>query len=314
MVARVARVVAVIGLVLGCGGRPVPTSAPEASIEVAAAPAAPPRPPALSEESIVADLTWLTEPARRGRGSRSPEARDVARWIERELTAAGYAPIIQPIDQVPGQVNVIAVHGATATGATVVVSAHYDHLGEIDGVVYPGADDNASGVAVALAVARDVAARRAITGRVVFVFTGAEEIGLYGAIAYADAPVHPLAETRLVINLDMVGRRLFESALDKDAALGVIGLDGDLATTAAEIGVTAGLELMTATPGMVRLIGQDWRSDDWVFRDRGMRAVHLSTGLHDDYHRATDSLDRLSRAQLVKIARFLDELVIATAK
>jgi hypothetical protein len=71
---------------------------------------------------------------------------------------------------------------------------------------------------------------------------------------------------------------------------------------------------MTATPRMVKLIGQDWRSDDWVFRDRGVTAVHLSTGLHDDYHQPTDTLDKLSRPQLVRNTRFLRELLVRVAR
>jgi hypothetical protein len=51
-----------------------------------------------------------------------------------------------------------------------------------------------------------------------------------------------------------------------------------------------------------------------VFRDRGVPSVHLSTGLHDDYHRSTDTLDKLSRPQLVRNARFLRELLALTAR
>jgi len=298
----------------GCGGRPPPASPPRPVPRPA--PVAVARPDPMSEASIIADVAWLTAPERRGRGSSSPEAREVARWLEHELRDAGYQPVIQPIDRAPGQVNVIAVKEPTAAeAATVVVSAHYDHLGERDGVIYPGADDNASGVAVALAVARSIAAPDAVVpGRVVFVFTGAEEVGLFGALAYADAPVHPLDDTALSINLDMVGRRLFESAIDRDGALGAIGLEPELAPIATEVATAAGLELLSASPRMVSLIGQDWRSDDWVFRDRGVRALHLSTGLHDDYHQPTDTIDKLSRPQLVKITKFLRGMVEAVAK
>jgi hypothetical protein len=220
---------------IACGGRgpgKPPTSrapAPAATADEA------PRPDPLSEASIVADLAWLTDPARRGRGSLSTEARAVADWIADELRAAGYEPTLQEIAAARGQVNVIAVKPAReAGGATVLVSAHYDHVGEQGGAIYPGADDNASGVAVALAVARAIADDAAVAGRVVFVFTGAEEVGLLGALAYVDAPVVPLAETSLAINMDMVGRKLFESALDRDAALGVIGMDDAVAPLAAD--------------------------------------------------------------------------------
>jgi Zn-dependent M28 family amino/carboxypeptidase len=270
----------------------------------------------LSEASLAADLEWLTADARKGRGSRSAEAIEVARWIAGELEQAGYAVTLQPIPAVDGQLNVLAVYGPREESApTVLVSAHYDHLGEVDGQVHPGADDNASGVAVALAVARDLAARRDVAGRVVFAFFGAEEPGLLGAYAYAAKPLHPLADTRAVFNLDMVGRKFFESTVGADATLGSVGLPDDAALLeAAEAAAAdAGLELIAVSPALVALVGEDWRSDDWVFRDKGVPAVHFSTGIHDDYHKPTDTLDRLSRPQMVRIARFLRALVARTA-
>ena len=324
------RALLAIALAAGCGGRVMPAPAPATGapappaagdLEAATVapgpavpdlPAPPPRAAPLGEDSIVADLAWLAAPERRGRNG--ADARDVARWLENELTAAGYAPIVQPIEKSGAQVNVIAVHAPAGARETVVVVAHYDHLGVDQGVVYPGADDNASGVAVALAAARDLAATGGVTGRVVFVFTGGEEIGLLGALAYVQAPVHPLADTRFAINLDMVGRRLFDSAIARDAALGAVGADGALGDAMKEAAAAVGIELVTVTPRLVKLIGQDYRSDDWVFRDRGIPAVHLSTGLHDDYHQPTDTLDKLSRPQLVRNARFLRELLGRVAR
>ncbi|MCB9560931.1 MAG: M20/M25/M40 family metallo-hydrolase [Kofleriaceae bacterium] len=262
----------------------------------------------LGAASLMADVEWLAAPARHGRGSRSADARAVAAWLGDELRQAGYAPTTLAIPEVDDQVDVVAVYGPRDDLApTIVVTAHYDHLGEVDGTLYPGADDNASGVAVALGVARDLAARRDVAGRVVFVFTGAEELGLYGARAYAEAPAYPLGQTRVVINLDMVGRRFFEGTADQDATLGAVGLPGD--ATLLELGeaaaAAAGVALVAVSAELLTLVGEDWRSDDWVFRDRGVPAVHLSTGLNPDYHQPTDTPDRVSRAQLERVARFL---------
>jgi aminopeptidase N len=283
--------------------------------------AGPPPPPRtvgdpLGEASLMADIEWLTASPRRGRGAATADAQDVARWLVSELTQAGYSPQLQPIPAVEGQSNVIAIYGPRDdAAATIVVTAHYDHLGDVDGVVHPGADDNASGVAIALAVARDLIARRDVAGRVIFVFTGAEELGLYGARAYADHPSWPLARTRAVLNLDMVGRRFFEGTVDADATLGAVGLPDDSALfeTASAVAHEAGLELVAVSPALLSLVGEDWRSDDWVFRDAGVAAVHLSTGLHGDYHKPSDTADRLSRPQMLRIARFLRALVARTA-
>jgi len=283
-----------------------------------AAPAPPPGAASepLGEASLMADIEWLTASPRHGRGSRSAESREVAKWLVSELEQAGYVVQLQPIPDVDGQSNVIAIYGPRDdAAATVMVVAHYDHLGVVDGAVYPGADDNASGVAIALAVARDLIARRDVAGRVVFAFTGAEELGLYGARAYVAKPAWPLARTRAVLNLDMVGRRFFESTVDADATLGAVGLPDDSALfeTATATAKDSGLELVSVSPALLSLVGEDWRSDDWVFRDAGVAAVHLSTGLHADYHKPSDTADRLSRPQMVRIARFLRALVARTA-
>jgi Zn-dependent M28 family amino/carboxypeptidase len=289
---------------LGCGAppsiAPTPTSAPPPVANI-------------SEARIAADIAWLTADARGGRGSRSADARATADWLAAELTAAGYRPTRQRIPTVPGQDNIIATYGSG--DKAVVVSAHYDHLGTIDGAIYHGADDNASGVAVALAVARDLAARHDVRGRVVFVFTGAEEIDLDGARAFVADPPFPLREIRVAINLDMVGRHLFASAVDEDGGLAAVGLNDDLDVgDAARAAAThAGIHLVEAMPGMLSLVGQDHRSDDWAFRDRGVIAVHLSTGINGEYHTPRDTADRLSHPQLLRIARFLRELVAATA-
>ncbi|MCW5803853.1 MAG: M20/M25/M40 family metallo-hydrolase [Deltaproteobacteria bacterium] len=269
-------------------------------------PIAAPRDP-MTEASLRADLQWLAAPERAGRGSRSDDAAATAAWIEAQLRAAGYAPTRQPIEALPGQVNVVAARG---TGPATLVMAHYDHLGP----GFPGADDNASGVAAALAVARDLAHRPA-TGRVVFLFTGGEEVGLLGARAYAAAPTIPLPELRAVYNLDMVGRPFFGAAGDDDRELGGVGLPEhpDLADLAHDAAADAGLRLLVLRAGALTAVGQSGRSDDWVFRERGVPAVHFSTGLGDDYHRATDTLDKVSPTKLLRVARFVRGLVERTA-
>jgi Zn-dependent M28 family amino/carboxypeptidase len=251
----------------------------------------------------------LTDEARAGRGSYSPEARATAAWLVEQLKPAGYRVELQPIGD--DQSNVIAQLGTS--GPTVFVVAHYDHLGKQNGAIHPGANDNASGVAVALAVARSLAGTQ---HRVVFLFTGAEEEGLVGARAYVRSPMVPLAEIRAVFNLDMVGRNWFESTVNEPAKLAGVGLPGDPAIEqhAMAAAEAAGLTLISVEPSMLAIIGQSDRTDDWPFRDAGVFAVHFSTGLTDDYHRPNDTPDKLVPAQLVRTARFLRELVLRSAR
>jgi len=315
-----------------CGARasePAPRSPAPATAPAADAATAPAREP-LSEASLAADLAWLTAPERAGRGSTTAEARATARWIAGELRAAGYAPIEQPIPDVPGQVNVIAELAPAGPAPAVIVVAHYDHLGVRDGALHPGADDNASGVAVALAVARDLRKRpipgqpghagppdAPPPGRVIWLFSGAEELGLRGARAFAAAPPLSLplllGDVRAVYNLDMVGRELAEDGAPSLIAVGLPGAPG-LSGVAYEAADQAGLTLLPVRAGLLSAARQGHRSDDWVFRDAGVPAVHFSTGPHDDYHSPGDTPDKVSRAQTLRVARFLRALVERTAR
>jgi Zn-dependent M28 family amino/carboxypeptidase len=187
-----------LGLVLCACGNEKPRAQPRAAAPADAATAPPLAAPSdpLAEASLAADLEWLTADARKGRGSRSAEAIEVAKWIAGELEQAGYTVTLQPIPAVEGQLNVLAVYGPRDEAArTVIVSAHYDHLGEVDGVLYPGADDNASGVAVALAVAPDLAPRRDVPRRVIIAFFGAEEKGLLSSSSRRSAPTRRSARS-----------------------------------------------------------------------------------------------------------------------
>ncbi len=273
----------------------------------------------LTEASLVADLTWLTTPARAGRGSRSREAQETARWLSDELALAGYKVVTLPISASPSadpfpQVNVIAELGSPDIDA-VIVMAHYDHLGVIAGETYPGADDNASGVVVALAVARELK-RAAPVGHVIFLFTAAEEIGLGGAKAYAARPVMPLDRIRVVYNLDMVGRNFLASSGNEEAKIAAVGLpeNSQFFDLAIDTATAVGLRLLPIRAAALTIVHEDHRSDDWVFRDLHIPAVHFSTGINDDYHRPTDTADKVSRPQLVRMAAFMRALVDATRR
>lgn len=243
--------------------------------------------------------------ARAGRGSFQPGAAATADYFAREMKKLGIEVVRQSLRSNTAQ-NVIGIYRGTdkASRKAVIVSSHYDHLGSVDGVIYPGADDNASGAAVLLAIARD-AVRRKYAHTILFIAFGAEEAGLVGSAYYVSHPVWPLNETLALINFDMVGRNFFEAGSNKPATVGVVGLDVDKRARAAADAAAkrAKLELVSAPAGLVRLVGFSFRTDDWWFRGRIPLAVHFSTGLHEDYHKPTDTADKLVPAQMSRIAR-----------
>jgi aminopeptidase YwaD len=203
--------------------------------------------------------------------------------------------------------NVIGVvEGADPAlkGELVVVGAHYDHLGKggpgsmAPGVaaVHPGADDNASGVAALCEVA-DAMGKAKPKRSVAFVVFAGEEVGLLGSAFYAKS-----AKGKLVamINLDMVGRL-------RDGKLVVQGTD-----TAKEWQEIIGI----ANADSLQLAG-GWEGvgpgDHTSFDARGVPALALSTGVHADFHRPTDTVDKIDFAGIERVARFAFRLARTVA-
>ena len=183
----------------------------------------------------------------------------------------------------------------------VIVGAHHDHLGrmgfgvlDIDSAtaIHNGADDNASGTAAVLEIAR-LLARRPPARSVIFVTFSGEELGLLGSQYYVDHSPVPLDSAVAMLNFDMVGRL-------KDDRLIVYG-----AATAAEFremldsaNVATGLR-MTAT-------GDGYgASDHSSFYAKGLPVLHFFTDVHPDYHRSTDDIERINaggEARIVALA------------
>jgi hypothetical protein len=192
----------------------------------------------------------------------------------------------------------------------IVVGAHYDHLGhggegslapdEI-GRVHPGADDNASGTAAVLALARAFAAGGARPRTLVFAAFAGEELGLLGSAHYVKQPPFPLERTVLMVNFDMVGRlreqRLYVGGVDSGTGLRP-------AVTDAAQGLGLALELR-ASPFAP--------SDHTTFYTAGRPVLFLFTGTHLDYHRPSDTWDKIDAPGLARVAAFATRVVDSVA-
>jgi aminopeptidase YwaD len=189
--------------------------------------------------------------------------------------------------------NVIGVLPGTdpaLAGEAVVVGAHYDHLGRADGVVYPGADDNASGTAVVLGLARAFAAAGGTGRTLVFALFGAEELGLIGSRHYVTRPLVPLDRTVAMVNFDMVGRL-------QGRALNVGGADSgsrirDVVSDAALLeGVKPEINGSPYGP-----------SDHTRFYAARVPVLFFHTGGHSDYHKPSDTADKLDAPGMARVA------------
>ncbi|AHG88108.1 peptidase M28 [Gemmatirosa kalamazoonensis] len=298
--------------VVGCAGRP----------EAVATPPAPATPldsaAAASEAQLRADVAWLAAPARNGRYAGTRESDSVAAYLERRYQALGIAGAYesgyrQRFRMSDGQAtNVAAVIPGTDRALArevIVVGAHRDHIGhsawlamdpDLGPVLRPGADDNASGTAAVLEVARRLAARP--TRRTVLVVHfDAEELGLLGSQAFIEHPPVARSAVRLMLNLDMVGR-LRADRLYVEVARGGRAVQAlvDSVTRAGSLRPVPTSE----TSG---------RSDQSTFAEWPVPAVALFTGFHADYHRASDTPARVNVPGIRRVVDVAESLVRAVA-
>jgi len=194
-------------------------------------------------------------------------------------------------------------------GKTAVVGAHYDHLGfggagSLDHAhgpaIHNGADDNASGTAVVLELARRLSlAPTPPAGDVVFALWSGEELGLLGSEYWTGHPTFPLEGISANLNLDMVGR----AGGGKLQVLGA-GTAEAFAGWLEQAGKGAKLELEVSLSG-TGLGG----SDHQVFLRKEIPALHLFSGLHDDYHTPTDDVERFEALGAARVADLSQDLI-----
>ena len=175
-------------------------------------------------------------------------------------------------------------------GEAVVIGAHYDHLGVVKGAVYPGADDNGSGSAVVLGLARALAAAGGMPRTLVIAFFSGEEMGLFGSRHYVRHPAFPLEQTVAMVNFDMVGRR-------RDGRLSVGGLDSGS-------GLAGVLSTPNGAPGptLVTRGSPYGPSDHSAFYGAGVPVLFFHTGAHADYHRPGDTADKIDADGMATVA------------
>ncbi len=178
------------------------------------------------------------------------------------------------------------------TQEILVIGAHRDHFGRQGGLLFPGADDNASGTAVMLEVARAMAKTRARGQRtVLFVSFSGEEQGLVGSRLYLKRPVAPISSTKAMINIDHAG--IGNGRL----TIGVTGFEKSVALEAGQtVGLTEKLDLFGFFPG----------GDHVPFKEAGVPTVTIvSGGIHPHFHKPTDTADTINPEILQTVARYV---------
>jgi hypothetical protein len=196
---------------------------------------------------------------------------------------------------------------------TIVVGAHYDHLGYGSFgsmargrkmAIHHGADDNASGTTALMELARRFGAQRERQGRrLVFIAFSGEEMGLFGSEHYCKKPLFPLADTAAMFNLDMVGRLRPDEKTGKDKLL-----------TEGSGTAKPFLDLLDRLARkhdftMVNKPSGFGPSDHASFCDARVPVLFVWTGYHDDYHRPSDTADKINVAGMRRVVDLSEEAV-----
>jgi len=276
-------------------------------------------PTVFSEERMMETIKFLSSDELKGRGLGTRELDRAAEFIAKKFQEAGLTPggdtegsFFQAWKDpelnitMKNVIGVITGRRPEKSDQSVVVGAHYDHIGtglpdgreENKGKVHPGADDNASGVAVLIELARVLGKELKPDQTLVFVaFTG-EEAGRKGSKYYvANEKQFPAKKCIGMINFDTVGR------LGKKKLL-VLG-----AGSAKEwVHIFRGAASVTDVE-IEAVTGRLDSSDNISFEETGVPAVQLFSGPHLDYHRPTDTADKIDPQGLVKVASIAKEVI-----
>jgi hypothetical protein len=199
----------------------------------------------------------------------------------------------------------------------VIVGAHYDHDGEHDGQIWPGADDNASGTAGLIELAEAFGNGYTAPSRSILLcaFAG-EEKGELGSQHYSDHPVVPIDRTVAMLQMDMIGRNEEhgssrelmlerETAAQNSNAVNVIGtvFSADLRkvmeTANGQIGLDLKFRYDDTPENLLR------RSDQWPFLQKGIPSLFIHTGDHPDYHQPSDTAEKINYPKMQKIVKLV---------
>ncbi|MBO2009146.1 M28 family peptidase [Hymenobacter negativus] len=208
------------------------------------------------------------------------------------------------------------LEGSDKKDEVLVVSAHYDHLGIKDGVVFNGADDDGSGTVSVLAMARAFAqAKKDGHGprrSILFLANTGEEEGLLGSKYYTNHPVFPLEKTVTDLNIDMVGR-VDSAHIGKGDYVYLVG-DDRLSDELHTVSEAANQQYNPMALDYKLNDPNDpertyYRSDHYNFAKHNIPVIFYTSGEHPDYHKATDDVDKIDFPAMTR----RDQLIFHTA-
>lgn len=267
----------------------------------------------LLNDRLKAHVSFLASDSLEGRGLGTDGKILAKQYIAGQFQAAGLKPfgedffhhmsLMVGVARIPGT-NIIGYlpgNDPEISDEFIVIGAHYDHLGYVYGmgerVVFPGADDNASGVAVVIELARLLSQKPEALGRsILFIAFDGEESGLLGAREFiGDRGFVEPAHVKLMFSLDMVGMYKANNGVN---LLGMGTLNNGIAI-ANQLAGQEGVRLRRTTRDIAV------RTDSKPFADVGIPAVHVFTGSKSPYHKPEDTYDLLDYDGMADITLFM---------
>jgi hypothetical protein len=205
------------------------------------------------------------------------------------------------------------VKGKSRPDEYVVISAHYDHLGIRDSLIYPGADDNGSGTSTVLELMRIFSlAEQEGNGperSVVFLFFSGEEKGLLGSSFFTDNPEIPMSNIVANLNVDMIGRTDATAKDLKDDYIYLIGSD-KLSNELHEVSELVNkqfcgmhIDYRYNDPNDPQRLY--YRSDHYNFAKHGIPVIFYFRGLHEDYHKPSDTVEKIEFDTIEKVSKLI---------
>lgn len=276
----------------------------------------------ISADNLKRDLYIIASDEMQGRDTGSPGQKKAGEYMigQYKKMGVGHPPSMNSYYQkVPSEYmskrkkindseNILAyIEGSEKPNEIIVVSAHYDHVGMNNGQIYNGADDDGSGTVGVMAIAEAFQkAKKAGHGpkrSILFLHVTGEEKGLFGSSYYSDNPVFPLANTVADLNIDMIGR---VDPLHKDNPNFVYVVGSEMLSSQLKEAVE---KANKATHNLYLDYKYDdpkdpdriyYRSDHYNFAKHNIPIAFFFDGIHEDYHKPTDTPDKIDYPLLMK--------------
>lgn len=267
------------------------------------------------EQRLTEYVYYFASDSLKGREAGSPGAEMARYYIVARYKECGLKPFHNGDFVIPFEKNgkeyanvVGVIEGTTLKDEYIVVGAHFDHLGVKNGEIYPGADDNASGSAAVIELARELSSRRDELQRSVIIAAfDAEEKGLYGSTALAEFldTVIGIENVKLMVSVDMVGWYRESGKLILEGT-STIKNGADIARNAAKLNSinieTKGFETSVFTA-----------TDTDGFARKHVPTLAVTTGLKSPYHKPGDKAELIDYRGLDKIVDFLSDFTLTVA-